>query len=500
MTVAYNLHGPNASGVRPASPKDDTDDAQHVRFASGLLHGVSVVVDKARHHVNRDGYEPAMAARALVTLKDAAGALNRLLDKFDKVTGTPSAAANVQLRELESLSPDSMMLAVTLLSNKALSDTAELKGKALDIMSAKQEKLRQKEIQEYREQLDKAIEQQEKAKKAGIFGVIFDWIIAAVEVVTGVAKIIGGALTGNASMMAGGAMDVMAGCAGVVKATMNTLALIDPKNASKYQEVADVAGKIQLSFEIAGAIVDVTSAARNMLLTKVIPKATSAVLKEGAEQALTTAIKAGSKDAVKSTAQAVGKEVAGLVSDQILQGIGKTALEVSKKAGKDAVQKTIQQLGVNRMLESFSREAIERTVSKAVEKVASNAIDQGIELSAKELTKAITKQVNRDVMAAALKASTSTILNTTRAVVGGSSQVTAGVLGAERAKLQKEIDQLILDQQWLKMCFDFYAQQKEAQMKDMEELVEQSGQVVEGGSRALKESGIVQAQLAASIV
>ncbi|WP_102818414.1 type III secretion system translocon subunit SctE, partial [Burkholderia humptydooensis] len=342
----------------PIASREPAEQAERARAATqAMLGGVSVIVDDVRARLPD---ATGIACRALVSLKDAAQALGRIIDKFDSATAPGAKHGAADLRDFGNVSMDSMLLATTLLSSKVLGNTAELKTKALSIMSAKQEEVRRQEVQEYREQIDKAIEQQQKAKKAGIFGVIFDWIVAAVEVVSGVAKIVGGALTGNVTTVAGGAMDLMAGFAGVIKATMNTLALIDKNNAEKYHAVADVAAKVQLAFEIAGAVVDITSAARNMLLTKAIPKATTAVLQQGAEQALVSAIKAGSKDAIKSTAQAVGKEVAAQVSDQILQGIGKAALEASKKAGKDAAQKAVQQLGVNRMLESFSREAIEK--------------------------------------------------------------------------------------------------------------------------------------------
>ncbi|AGK46907.1 MULTISPECIES: type III secretion system translocon subunit SctE [Burkholderia] len=496
MTVSLSMTGPQ--GSVPIASREPAEQAERARAATqAMLGGVSVIVDDVRARLPD---ATGIACRALVSLKDAAQALGRIIDKFDSATAPGAKHGAADLRDFGNVSMDSMLLATTLLSSKVLGNTAELKTKALSIMSAKQEEVRRQEVQEYREQIDKAIEQQQKAKKAGIFGVIFDWIVAAVEVVSGVAKIVGGALTGNVTTVAGGAMDLMAGFAGVIKATMNTLALIDKNNAEKYHAVADVAAKVQLAFEIAGAVVDITSAARNMLLTKAIPKATTAVLQQGAEQALVSAIKAGSKDAIKSTAQAVGKEVAAQVSDQILQGIGKAALEASKKAGKDAAQKAVQQLGVNRMLESFSREAIEKMVAKSVEKVASKAIEEGIEMSAKELTKAITREVNKEVMSAALRASTSVLLNATRASVGAAQQVTAGVLAVERAKLQKEIDQLILDQQWLQMCFEFYAQQKEAQTKQVKDLIEKSGEIIADGSKTLKQTATVQAQIAASMV
>jgi secreted effector protein SseC len=325
-------------------------------------------------------------------------------------------------------------------------------------------------------------------------------VIAAVEIVTGVAKIIGGALTGNVMTAAGGAMDLMAGLAGVVKAAANTMSLIDPDNAEKYRKIADVAGKVQLGFEIAGAVIDITSAARNMLMTRVIPKVAGTVLKEGAEQALVAGIKAGSKGAIDQTAKMVGKEVASQVSAQIAQSLGKVAMEASKTAGKEAAQKIVQQLGVNRMLEKFSQEAIEQLVTKAVQKVGYGAIDKGVEMTAKEVTKAVTKEINREVLQVALKASTYTAVNVTRSAVAGASQVTSGALAVDRAKLQKEISQLMLDQQWLQSLFTFYKDEKDAAMKRIGELIEGQSQVVHDGSKAIAQAGAVQVQIASAMV
>lgn len=112
-------------------------------------------------------------------------ALDRI---FANVPAKNESGTPISLKDLEKIPMDSIMLASTLLSSEILGSTAMAKSKALAIMTDKQERVRQQEVADFREQMDKAIEQQEKAKKAGIFGVIFDWIIAAVEIVTGVAK------------------------------------------------------------------------------------------------------------------------------------------------------------------------------------------------------------------------------------------------------------------------------------------------------------------------
>jgi secreted effector protein SseC len=194
------------------------------------------------------------AGGSVVTMQAAAKALERV---FEQLGASRPHVGLSTLREVEKQPMETLMLAATMLSVQALGDVASAKGKALEIMSDKQERIREREIQELREQMDKAIEQQEKAKKAGIFGAVFDWIVAAVEVVSGVAKIVGGVLTGNPMTVAGGVMDLMAGTAGLVKAVANTLALIDTANADKYKSIAATAGKIQLGFEIVGAVIDI---------------------------------------------------------------------------------------------------------------------------------------------------------------------------------------------------------------------------------------------------
>ncbi len=495
MSIVLNLSPLNAVQNEPPIISDSQKNTNEVRANTSVPRGTSSIFGDISQQHSRVSTPPS--AKLQVSQLEAAKALDRI---FANVQVKSENNIPIGLKDIEKIPMDSIMLASTLLSSEILGNTAMAKSKALAIMTDKQEAVRQQEVAEFREQMDKAIEQQEKAKKAGIFGVIFDWVIAAVEIVTGVAKIVGGVLTGNVMTAAGGAMDLMAGLAGVVKATANTLALIDPDNADKYRAVADAAGKVQMSFEIAGAVVDVASAARNMLVTKVIPKVAGTVMKEGAEQALVAGIKAGSKGAVDQTAKMVGKEVASQVAEQIAQSLGKATLEASKTAGKEAAQKVVQQLGVNRMLEKFSQEAIEQLVTKAVKKVGHGAIEKGLEMTAKEVTKAVTKEINREVLQIALKASTYAAINITRSAVAGSNQITAGALTVDRARLQKEISQLMLDQQWLQSFFAFYKEEKDAAMKRIGELIEGQSQVIQDGSKAIAQAGAAQVKIASAMV
>lgn len=436
--------------------------------------------------------KPSAAAKS-ASAAEAAQALGRVTSGLND---QQPAANRVNLSDLSKMPMDSLMMATTLLVANGLGKVAESKGKALHIITGEQERARDLEVKKIQEQMDEAIKQQQQAKKSGIFGAIFSWVIAAVEVVSGVAKMAVGAVTGNVSMAAGGAMDFLAGAAGVVKAVAETMAVVDPDNAEKYKAIAEKAGHVQLAFEIAGAVVDVTSAISYALITKVVPSVTKEVLKEGAEKVLVEAVKSGSKDAVAASAKAIGKEVAAKVAGDIAEQLGKTALDASKNTVAKELAKTI---GVRQLMEAFSREAIEEMVTKTVQKVATEAMESGGEITAKALTKKITRELTYEVTKAVMKASAFTALNVVRGATGGASKVVSGVIEIERAKLQKQIELLMLDQQWLQILLDEFEQRKKETVEKTKELIDGQANAVQGGSDALKQTYGTKIQGVASL-
>jgi secreted effector protein SseC len=429
----------------------------------GVLPGLPPLAEMPQLRGPSRWAKPASAAE-VVTLQSAAKALERL---FERLGASRPEVGVSKLQEVEKQPMETLMLASTMLTIQALGNVADAKGKVLEILGKAQQREREREVQEIREQIDKAIEQQHKAKKAGIFGAVCDWIISAVEVVSGVAKIVGGALTGNAMMVAGGAMDLMAGTAGLVKAMADTMALIDPAHAGRYKSIADTAGKIQLAFEVAGAFVDITSAARNMVVTKVIPKAAETVLKEGAEQGVAAAVKEGTKAAIANAA----KEV----SDQVVKALSKEAIDV------------------------LGQEAVENIVRQAVENVAKRVAEKGAKVVEKELTNQIVKEIRREVIQAVVKAAVGSAVNVTRGVVGASNKIVDGVIAIEKAKLQKEIDSLVLDEQWLQAMFEMYEQSKKDTREKIKDLIHGQASALEGGGNQMKQAATVAVQGAASM-
>ncbi|GLU33141.1 pathogenicity island 2 effector protein SseC [Trinickia caryophylli] len=439
-------------------------EGKRAREARGLL-ALPEAVSAERKHGNprRDWARPAASAAA-VSARAAAEAIERVFGQI----GKPGPRNGVSvLRGVEKEPMQSLMLAVTLMSVEALGSLANATGKALNIMAQGQRAVEQHEVQEIRDQIDKAIEQQKKAKKAGIFSAICDWVVSAVEVVSGAARVVTGALTGDAMMVAGGAMDLAAGTAGLVKAACETIALIDTKDAAKFKAIAETAGKIQLACEIVGAIVDITSAAQNMLVTKVIPKAAEKVLEEGAGRVVATAVKDGSKEALEAAAKQLGKEVVKSVSEEALDVLG-----------KDVVEKIIQD---------------------AVKTAAKNALERGGDIVAEKLAKDIVKQIRRSLIKAIVKAAVVTTVNVTRGALSGANEVFSGVIQIERARLQKQIDQLILDQEMLQALFDDFDRAKKDTEEKMKDLIHAQGRALAGGSAEMRATATVAIRGAASM-
>ncbi|WP_312978138.1 type III secretion system translocon protein [Atlantibacter sp.] len=415
--------------------------------------------------------------RQPVPLRLAEGALNRILEAFGpRVDGKPITLADIERTPMEA-----MGLAAALLGVKSLGDNANLKSLALEIRTQGAENLRLRQNEDLRKQVDKAVEDQQKAQKAGIFSAIVDWIVSVAEVISGVAKLVVGDY-------AGGAMDLAAGCAGLVKAMCETLALIDTANADKYKAIADVAGKVQLAFEIAGMMVDLVSVGRGVMAAKSIARTSETVMEGAAGQAVHTAVTQGSEAAIKTAAAEVGKQVAEQVSEQVARNIA---------------EQTTRFLGQGHLLEAFSKQAIEQMVTRAVETAARKAMDSGARATAEELTRQVVKEVQRAVIHAAVSASLKSAPNiakaVTRASLQGANEVFQGEIARERAELQKIVQELINESSFMQFMLDEFEKIKKRAKEDIGNLMDGASKALSAGSDAQLKTGAMLSSIAANI-
>ncbi|MFM5540458.1 type III secretion system translocon subunit SctE [Aeromonas veronii] len=445
----------------------------------------SITLPRQKHERQRELLHVPPPPRQSVTLSMAEGALNRIMQTFGpKTEGKP-----IRLADIERTPMDAMSLAAALLGVKALGDNANLKSLALEIRTHGAENLRLLQNEELRKQIDKAIEDQQKAHKAGIFAAVVDWIISAAEIVSGVVKLVVGDV-------AGGMMDLGAGSAGLVKALCETLALIDTANADKYKEIANIAGKVQLSFEIAGMMVDLVSVGRGVMAAKSMAKTTETVMNKGASELL--------ENTLKQASSQVGKEVA----QEVIQGLAKqvaseVAEELAEQIARNIAEQSTRFLGQGHLLEAFSKQAIERMVTAAVEKVAKKALESGVKSAANELTKEVMKEVQKAVIHAAIHASITSTENIikagTRGGMQGANGVFQGEVTKERAELQKVVQELINENYFMQSLLDEFEKIKKRAKEDIGNLMSGASQALSAGSDAQLKTGAMLSRIAASI-
>ena len=410
--------------------------------------------------------------------------------------GTSNAANASTLSALENVDPSTLAMMASMIAMDALGDTAKSTQRALTLMGERQEKLRQEDIKKYREQMDAKTEDANKTRKGGIFGVVFDWLIAAVDVVVGAVKVVTGVLSMNPLMIAGGVADVGAGIAGLGVAFHKTMALVDPKNAAYHEKEATKWGHAQLAFQMLGMVIGFGTSIRGFIAKRATTKAASRVFKAGAGEALEQAVKSGDKAAVAAIKSRVVSEIGFVVGNEVGKRVGKSLLQSGTQSGR-----RLAKAGFNRMAEQFTQQMVEQMASRAFDKVAKNAAKQVAKskaVTSKELTKSFTSSMNIQGYFAVARGSWS-LSGALRGTFTGANALGQGIVGAQRAKLQLEARDLGVDMMWLQMLMQMNGDDKKRAAKRMETLVGQQSDIAVSTGEQVQKTGEMRIRIAASL-
>ncbi|MDW9423613.1 YopB/SseC family type III secretion system translocon subunit, partial [Yersinia enterocolitica] len=297
-----------------------------------------------------------------VPQREAQSALDRLLGSLSH-SGVGGDCGRLSLDNPGETDIQQIMSMVSSLNLGLFSNLCKSISQQMERATDVQTFLRDKRVAEYQQQIDKAVEQADKAKKAGIFTAVFDWIVGAVEVVYGALKVAEGVLTGDPLAIASGVAYLAAGTAGLVKAAAETAMLLGASK-EKCQEVIDVAGKVQLGCECFAMAIDIFQAARAINAARTVTKGASEVLKSGASEALTDAIKRGASGEIEQLAEKFGKDVSQQVSRNISLNVMETEMvEVGNMTSAAAKQAAKAEIAlVRNITKSFTHEGIEKLV------------------------------------------------------------------------------------------------------------------------------------------
>ncbi|EAA7631620.1 type III secretion system translocon protein [Salmonella enterica] len=424
-----------------------------------------------------------------ISLQEANNALKELLDAVPGNHKSPS------LPDFLRIDPTvlSMMMTGVLLSvfGSSAQSLCQQLERATDVQNA----LRDKQVKEYQEQIQKAIEQADKARKAGIFGAIFDWITGIFETVIGAFKVVEGFLSDNPLEMASGVAYMAAGFAGMVKAGAETAMLFgaDPDTC---KAVINVTSKIQLGCETVALVLDVFQIGRAFMATRALSGAAEKVLDSGFGEELAERMAGAGEAEIDALAEEFGRQVCENFSKQF-ESLDREMVELGEMEEESAeFSRTAEKNMTRRAGKSFTKEGVKAMVKEAAKEALEKCAQEGEKFLLKNIRKQILVNMFKKIMSALLRDCSCKSLQAIRCATEGGNQTNAGVIKTEKAKLEKKIEQLIARQQFQDFIMEQMEGQKKMEQKRLQALYKGSGEALKDTLDIIDDYSSVQAKIA----
>ncbi|EHD9905824.1 type III secretion system translocon protein [Salmonella enterica] len=425
-----------------------------------------------------------------ISLQEANNALKKLLDA---VPGNHKAPP---LPDFLQINPTVLSMMMTILILNVFGSSAQSLCQQLERATEVQNTLRDKQVKEYQEQIQKAIEQADKARKAGIFGAIFDWITGIFETVIGTFKVVEGFLSDNPAEMASGVAYMAAGCAGMVKAGAETAMLFgaDPDTC---KAIINVTSKIQLGCETVALALDVFQIGRAFMATRALSGAAEKVLDSGFGEELAERMAGAGEEEIDALAEEFGRQVCENFSKQF-ESLDREMVELGEMEEESAeFSRTAEKNMTRRAGKSFTKEGVKAMVKEAAKEALEKCAQQeGEKFLLKNFRNKVLFNMFKKIMSALLSDCSFKGLQAIRCATEGGNQTNAGVIKAEKAKLEKKIEQLITQQRFQDFIMEQTEGQKKMEQKRLQALYKGSGAALKDVLDIIDSYSCVQAKIA----
>ncbi|EAO3262634.1 SPI-2 type III secretion system translocon protein SseC [Salmonella enterica] len=446
---------------------------------------------KRQHRVNStfgDG-NAACLLSGKISLQEASNALKQLLD------AVPGNHKRPSLPDFLQTNPAVLSMLMTTLILSVFGNNAQSLCQQLERATEVQNALRDKQVKEYQEQIQKAIEQEDKARKAGIFGAIFDWITGIFETVIGALKVVEGFLSGNPAEMASGVAYIAAGCAGIVKAGAET-AMMCGADHDTCQAIIDVTSKIQFGCEAVALALDVFQIGRAFMATRGLSGAAAKVLDSGfGEEVVERMVGAGEAE-IEELAEKFGEEVSESFSKQFepLEREMAMANEMAEEAAE--FSRNVENNMTRSAGKSFTKEGVKAMAKEAAKEALEKCVQEGGKFLLKKFRNKVLFNMFKKILYALLRDCSFKGLQAIRCATEGASQMNTGMVNTEKAKIEKKIEQLITQQRFLDFIMQQTENQKKIEQKRLEELYKGSGAALRDVLDTIDHYSSVQARIA----
>lgn len=424
-----------------------------------------------------------------ISLMEADGALQQLLNA---VPGNHKAPP---LPDFLQINPALLSMMLTALVLSVFGSNAQLLCQQLERATNVQNALRNKQVQEYQEQIQKAIEQADKARKAGIFGAIFDWITGIFETVIGALKVVEGFLSGNGAEMASGVAYMAAGFVGMVKAGAETAMLLGA-NPDVCKEIISVTGKIQIGCEIAALVLDVFQIGRAFMAARGLTGAAEKVFESGFGEEIAERMAGAGEEEIEALAEEFGNKVSENFSkafeplEREMVDLGEME-EESVSFSRDVEKNMTQRAG-----KSFTKEGVKAMAKEAAKEALEKYMQKEEKFLLDDFCKKVLSKIFKKIICALIRDYSFKSLQAIRCATEGGNQANAGVIKIDKAKLEKKIEQLIAQQQFLECIMEQTEGQKKMEQKRLQALYKDSGTAVKDTLDTIDSYSSVQARMA----
>ncbi|EDR3558065.1 SPI-2 type III secretion system translocon protein SseC [Salmonella enterica subsp. enterica serovar Benue] len=446
---------------------------------------------KRQHRVNStfgDG-NAACLLSGKISLQEASNALKQLLD------AVPGDHKRPSLPDFLHINPTVLSMMMTSLILNVFGNNAQSLCQQLERATEVQNALRNKQVKEYQEQIQKAIEQEDKARKAGIFGAIFDWITGIFETVIGALKVVEGFLSGNPAEMASGVAYIAAGCAGMVKAGAET-AMMCGADHDTCQAIIDVASKIQVGCEVVAMALDVFQIGRAFMATRGLSGAAAKVLDSGLGEEMVERMVGAGEGEIEELAEKFGEEVSENFSKQF-EAIEREMVSPGEMEEESAeFSRKVENNMTRSAGKSFTKEGVKAMAKEAAKEALEKYAQEGGKFLLKNFRNKVLWNMFKKILYALLRDCSFKGLQAIRCATEGANQMNTGMVNTEKAKIEKKIEQLITQQRFLDFIMQQTENQKKIEQKRLEELYKGSGAALRDVLDTIDHYSSVQARIA----
>ncbi|HAE2267521.1 TPA_asm: type III secretion system translocon protein [Salmonella enterica subsp. salamae serovar 60:g,m,t:z6] len=424
-----------------------------------------------------------------ISLQEANNALKQLLD------AVPGNHKRPSLPDFLQVNPTVLSMMMTTLILSVFGNNAQSLCQQLERATEVQNALRDKQVKEYQEQIQKAIEQEDKARKAGIFGAIFDWITGIFETVLGAFKVVEGFLSGNPAEMASGVAYMAAGCAGMVKAGAET-AMLFGADRDTCQAIINVTSKVQFGCEAVALALDIFQIGRAFMATRGLSDAAAKVLDSGFGEEIAGRMVGAGEAEMEALAEEFGKEVSENFSKQFESLEREMVSPEEMEEESAAFSRDVENNMTRSVGKSFTKEGVKAMAKEAAKEALEKYAQEGEKFLLKEFRNKVLFNMFKKIMYALLRDCSFKGFQAIRCVTEGGNQINTGVITAKKAELEKKIEQLIAQQQFLDFIMEQTEDQKKVEQKRLQALYKGSGIALRDALETIDNYSSVQARIA----